>query len=339
MVLQWHITDRCNCRCTHCYQETYRQNEELEWSQLTTIVEQFKELLEKARPGGIRGQITLTGGEPLLQEDFFALLELLSKSKQYYDIAILTNGTLITKTIASRLKDFNLAFVQVSIDGVERTHDQLRGQGNYKKTVEAVQFLVQAGVKTSISFTAHRGNFHEFSQVVELGRKLKVNKVWADRHIPMGQGVSLQDQMLTPEETKELFVSMEKARKQMSRRWFTKTKVGLERGLQFLVGGGRPYHCAVGRSLITVMPNGDVYPCRRMPIKIGNVTEKSLLAIFETSPLLREFREPSVRVGCEECNYAKECGGGLACLAYALDGEHVRADPGCWYVSRGHRSS
>lgn len=336
MLLQWHITERCNCQCTHCYQEHDKQNAEPDFKSLTNIVEQFKELLLNFDRDGraTRGQITVTGGEPLIRDDFFELLELFAGNRRYFDFAILTNGTLINGDIARRLKGLQPAFVQVSMEGTQSTHDKIRGAGNYGQTVEAIEHLVQAGVRTFISFTAHRGNFREFPHVAEAGCKLKVDKVWADRHIPMGQGAALKEEMLTPEETREFFMTMDSARQQCSRRWFTKTKISMERGLQFLVGGGRPYRCAAGSSLITVMPNGDVYPCRRMPIKVGNLVETSLLEIYQESPLLLELRNPPGSAGCEECKYAYICGGGLACLAYAANGRHFVADPGCWYAAR-----
>ncbi|MBP2628040.1 MAG: heme d1 biosynthesis protein [Firmicutes bacterium] len=335
-LLQWHITYRCNCRCTHCYQENHIQNAEPDREMLTVIIEQFKALLCNVDQGNgaIRGQITITGGEPFIREDFFDLLTLLASNRQYFDFAILTNGTLINRDIARRLKDLQPLFVQVSMEGVENTHNKIRGVGNYQQTVEAIQQLVQAGVRTFISFTAHRENFREFAHVAEVGRKLKVDKIWADRHIPMGQGVILKKEMLTREETREFFTIMNNIQKQFSRRWFTKTKVSLERGLQFLVGGGRPYHCAAGNNLIAVMPNGDVYPCRRMPIKVGNLVETSLQDIYYASPVLLELRDPPVSVGCEECMYGQICGGGLACLTYATYGRNFIADPGCWYANR-----
>lgn len=122
-------------------------------------------------------------------------------------------------------------------------------------------------MRTFISFTAHRSNFREFAHVAKLGQKLKVDKVWARPADSMGQGLVLQEEVLTPQETQELFTIMNRARQQFLRHWFSKTKISLERGLQFLVGGGRPYRCTAGSSLITIMPNGDVYPCRRLLLK------------------------------------------------------------------------
>jgi radical SAM protein with 4Fe4S-binding SPASM domain len=335
LLLQLHITDHCNCRCAHCYQEHQANKYALDKAAFIRIIEQFKELLSHLGTVGapLRGQITVTGGEPFMHPDFFKLLELFAANRQYFDFAILTNGTLIDKNTVHRLKGLRPLFVQVSIEGTEATHDKIRGLGNYKKTVTALRQMVAADLCTIISFTAHRDNYLEFTDVAKLGRKLKVDKVWADRHIPMGQGASLKEEMLTAKETQEFFTIMKQASRKSLRHFFAKTQIGLERGLQFLVGGGNPYHCSAGSSLITLMPNGDVYPCRRMPILSGNVFETSLTDIYMKSPVFQQLRSTAVCSGCEKCLYAKVCGGGLHCLAYAVYKDYQKADPGCWYSS------
>ena len=105
----------------------------------------------------------------------------------------------------------------------------------------------------------------------------------------------------------------------------------MHRALQFLVGGGRPYRCTAGDSLITVQPNGDVVPCRRMPLRVGNLLETPLAELYERSPLLRALRDPDrASRGCERCAFARLCGGGLRCLSAAVHGDPFVADPGCW---------
>ncbi len=336
MLLQWHITDRCNCRCGHCYQQHENQSIEPDWRNLENVVEQYKDLLSYQRSvaGPFRGQITVTGGEPFIRSDFFDLLELFAANKPNFSFAILTNGSYVNMATAKRLETLQPAFIQVSLEGTENTHNLIRGKDNYEKTVEGIRHLVQAGIRTYISFTAHRSNFREFTHVADLGRKLKVAKVWADRHIPLGQSAGLKEQMLTPDETRKFFTIMANARQQVARSWFTKTTVSMERGLQFLTGGGRPYHCTAGARLLTVMPNGDVYPCRRLPIKVGNLQNASLTDIYKTSQLLNDLRKHTTSTGCQNCIYDRTCGGGLKCLAYAAYGNPWFADPGCWYAGK-----
>jgi len=338
LLLQWHITARCNLRCAHCYQEDYSQDE-CAFQDLIGVVEQFEELLgfvaSERAPFPSRGHITVTGGEPFLREDFLDLLEVISARRERFSFAILTNGTLIDEAMAHRLRELAPTFVQVSIEGGQSTNDRIRGSGSFDRGVTALRSLVQADVPSVISFTAQRENFHEFGDVARLGRDLGVGTVWADRVIPWGSASTLREQTFSPAETRQFFDLMCAARAEAERS-FCRTEIGMRRALQFLVGGGRPYRCAAGDTLITIQPNGDVYPCRRMPIRVGNLFEEPLVELYTGSDLLRALRDRDrISVGCENCLHARQCGGGLRCLAYAVAGDPFVADPGCWHARSG----
>lgn len=327
LLMQWHITQRCNLRCAHCYQESY-QGKELSFQELLGILEQFEQFI-KARPG-TTGHITVTGGEPFVRRDFADLLDVFAAHRKLFSFAILTNGTFIDTAMARHLSQLKPRFVQVSIEGVQATHDRIRGEGNFERTVEAARLLVQAGVRTMISFTAHRDNYCEFPDVARLGRKLRVARVWSDRLIPCGSGAALQTQLLTPQETREYFELMRQAQKEAQGAWFGCTEIAMHRALQFLVAGGRPYHCTAGDTLITVQPNGDLLPCRRMPIRVGNLLQTPLRELYQCD-LFQSLRDRErVSLGCEGCAYARQCRGGLKCLSYAVTGDPFVADPGCW---------
>ncbi len=337
MLLQWHITERCNLRCTHCYQEGYAAKE-LSFNELLDVLEQFKDLLafwrnqNEGKP--LKGHITITGGEPFVRKDFFDLLEVFYQDRDLFSFAILSNGTFINSEISNRLREFNPAFVQVSIEGTKPTHDDIRGKGSYEKTISAIRFLVKENIRTLISFTAHRGNYKEFPDVARLGRRLKVSRVWADRLIPHGSGANLQETILSPKETLSFFKLMEIEQKKASRAWFGKTEIAMNRALQFLVAGGKPYHCTAGDTLLTVQSNGDLYPCRRMPIKTGNLLETTLRKLYYSSNLLNNLRDKNkINTSCAKCFYSQLCRGGLKCLSYAIEGDPFKIDPGCWHSS------
>lgn len=335
LLLQWHITDRCNLRCTHCYQSGQKP-EESHLDELMTILSQFTDFLKlpcsEGRPP-IRGHITITGGEPFVHPDFLELLSIFALHRKQFGFAILTNGSLISRSLARRLKKLKPAFVQVSIEGTESTHDRIRGRGNYCRTAEGVKNLVKAGLNTFVSFTAHRDNIHEFGDVVRLGRRLKVSRIWSDRLIPVGRGEALRSQLLTPDETRDFFRTMAKLRKKAGRAWFRRTEIAMHRALQFLESGGRPYHCTAGDTLITIMPDGTLYPCRRMPISAGNVLETPIRELYNTSTLFGKLRDPdNIPAGCAKCVHATRCRGGLKCLSHALTGDPFSRDPGCWVL-------
>jgi len=104
----------------------------------------------------------------------------------------------------------------------------------------------------------------------------------------------------------------------------------MHRALQFLEDGSRPYRCSAGHSLLALMPNADLYPCRRLPLAVGNLRHTPLETLYFESPVLLSLRGHQVSHGCEGCPHGEQCGGGLRCLAYAVKGSPFAADPGCW---------
>jgi radical SAM protein with 4Fe4S-binding SPASM domain len=338
LLLQWHITERCNLRCAHCYQEGYG-GLELDFAGLLRVVADYKSLLahlrREAAPRPVWGQITVTGGEPFVRADFLDLLAVFASEKEWFSFAILSNGSLIDAAMVKQLRQLAPRFVQVSLEGSPTTHDRLRGTGSFARATAALDLLRRAGIPALVSFTAHRGNFREFPAVADAGRKHKATRVWADRLIPCGSGAELRDQVLTPDETREFFALMRQARNDASQAWFGRTEVAMHRALQFLAAGGRPYRCQAGDGLLTVMHDGTIYPCRRLPIWVGNSSEQSLAEVYYGSEVLRQLRHPDkITKGCHGCFYAALCRGGLRCLAYAVNGDPFTADPGCPLASR-----
>lgn len=254
IVLQWHITERCNLRCTHCYQEDY-STAELPFQDLLEVVEQFKDLLsqldKEKNTFQIRGHINISGGEPFIRSDFLDLLEVFAENKKWFTFGILTNGTLIDAAIASRLRRLGVSFVQVSIEGSKSTNDEIRGPGVFEKIVIALRHLQHEEINSWISFTAHRKNFREFAEVARLGQQLGVQRVWSDRLIPSGSGATIKNQLLSPEETRNFFEIMFDAQSETVSS-FSQTTISMHRALQFLVGGGSPYRCGAGNTLVTI---------------------------------------------------------------------------------------
>lgn len=207
LLLQWHITERCNLRCAHCYQEGYSGGE-LPFNGMMDILGQYLDLLKTWKGGSRRfGHITVSGGEPFAREDLFDILEVFRSHKKEFSFSILTNGSLIDRQAAARLSSMGPRFAQLSLEGKEATHDAIRGKGSYAKTVEAIRHLKKEGLRVLVSFTAHRANYKEFGLVADICRSLRVDRVWADRLIPAGVGAQMGSQALTLEETREFLGS------------------------------------------------------------------------------------------------------------------------------------
>jgi radical SAM protein with 4Fe4S-binding SPASM domain len=325
LTLQWHLSDACNLRCTHCYQEDF-EPEEFGLAEWLRFLDDYLAFL--AGSGGesrIGGHINVTGGEPFALRDFPALLDVFAKHRAQFGFAILSNGTLIDSAVAHRLRKWRPRFVQVSLDGMPVTHDRIRGAGSHARAIAGIQALLAENIPVLIAFTAQPDNYREFGEVARLGRELGVMRVWSDRVIPAA-GPEAVVQTLSREQTAEYLQIM--ARAQAENQQGGKTELPLQRALQFLDGGSSIYQCTAGESLITVMPDGTLYPCRRLPIAAGNVYQQPLSQLYSGN-VMQDVRRPRSFAGCEDCGFAQVCQGGLRCLAWAVHGSLDQADPGC----------
>ena len=322
-ILQWHLSEVCNLKCLHCYQEKHKPVA-LPYQQLLIILEQYRELLKKLK---VKGHINLTGGEPLCSPHFFKLLDEFEKDKDLYSFSILTNGTLITDEIAKRISKYNPEYVQVSLEGGKKTNDYIRGKNVYKKVATAIKYLKKYNIFVSISFTATKINYKEFPQVVKFAEKNNVDNVWSDRFIPLNDNSDVDLQM-TKEETTEYLKIMENERIRLKLKK-SKTNIAMYRALQFQMTNDYPYTCTAGKSLLTVMENGDLVPCRRMPIVIGNLLKDNMYKLYKNSKILKELQKDTTPDECQKCEHSKKCSGGLKCLTYAIYKDLNHKDVGC----------
>lgn len=338
--LQWHITNSCNLRCSHCYQSDYSSKEEFNFIELVQAFIQYKEFIDflntkKPSQELIRPTMAITGGEPFARGDFIDLLEIISAHKDVLDLYILTNGTLIDKNKAKKIKEYGVSKVQVSIEGDEKTHDEIRGAGSFRKAIRGIEHLVNNDISVAISFTAHKQNYKIFPKVVEIAKNVGASRIGTDRIVPEGSGKNLL--MLSKEETKEYIYMIENQIQLLSSANDSNLQILNHRALQFLATSDEKnlYKCSIGKNSLTLLPNGDVYVCRRLPIVIGNIKEQSLREIYFNSKIMKQLRKPSkAPVGCEKCKHNKVCNGGAKCISYAIHNSLDFADPGCWLVNK-----
>ena len=323
-VLQWHLSEICNLKCLHCYQETHCPIT-LEYEKLVNIYQQFKELLHELK---MPGHINLTGGEPLMCPYIFKILDLIKENQDLITFSILTNGTLITEELARKIKSYNPYYVQVSLEGGKKTNDFIRGKKTYEQIAKGITNLKKNDIYTSISFTATNLNFREFPQVVKYARKYHVDNIWSDRYIPLG-GSEDKKLALNYEETREYLELMQSEREKLKKIRNNKTSISMYRALQFQMTDDFAYGCTAGDTLLTVMENGDLVPCRRMPVVVGNLLKDNMTTLYFNSPLLKELRYKKIPDECSSCEVSETCHGGLKCLTYALYKNLNHKDMGC----------
>lgn len=332
LLLQFHITGKCNLRCKHCYR-TEGDIQPLSYDDVILVIDQFRSLRKTYNTlHGIsaRGHINITGGEPFFREDIARILTYLGQCRREFSYGVLSNGSFLTKELCVLLRETGVSFVQLSIDGNRELHDSLRAKGDYDRVLKTARFLEREKIPTYISFTANRKNYPYLPTVARECRKYRITKLWSDRLVPIGTGEQLQDLVITPDILPDYIRTLKKAQGSPIRRLLRpKTTVTMNRALQFLDSEGAPYTCSAGKSLITVDESGTILPCRRLPIPCGSVLDTTLEEVYFHHPTFLALRRPQTPVECSACKHKHICGGGARCQSYGTYGSFYRADPAC----------
>jgi len=339
--IQWHLTARCQQNCLHCYmrdEPTYLSEleNELDHKTCLKIIDDYVDSFgEKCRL-----QINFTGGDPLLRKDIFDLLKY--ARKRGIRVNILGNPNLVTPKIAKDLKKVGLGHYQLSIDGLEKTHDKLRGRkGLFKDTLRAIKVLEDAGVATTVMFTVSKINAEELIRVIHVLVEKGVSVFDFARFVPIGSGRGLREAILTPHEYHKLLLQLLYEYKRLNEKG-VKTVLGQKENLwnllfqelgffkpdlkiKHLILGG----CSLGSSILTILADGTVYSCRRLPVKIGKVPEQSLWDIFINSPEHNKIRRGIKNGKCRGCNLFQYCRGCPA-VTYGVYSDYSASDPQCW---------
>ena len=100
---QWHITNLCNLRCQHCYQDNFSREKDLDWLGLKRVADN---LLGTIKEWDKTACIHLTGGEPLLKPELFPLLDYLDQNPLIDELGIITNGLLFDQETIKKLSAF-----------------------------------------------------------------------------------------------------------------------------------------------------------------------------------------------------------------------------------------
>jgi len=325
---QWHITEKCNLRCKHCYHAAYTSANELSLSELILIGDKIDSTLKK---WDIDGTLSITGGEPFMVMDkLFPLLQHINSLETITHLDLLTNGSLLDEGILLDLKGFKkLRRVQVSLEaGNRELNDQIRGNGSFEKTLSAIRLLKKNGFQVAVMMTISNINKNEVEPLVDMLKQEGVDTFSAERFIPEGVGSNLKDEFLAPEEVKDIFHGIYSLAMKED-----KIRILLYRPLFALLDGNDPTVgalCSAGNNALTIMHDGTIYPCRRLPIPIGNALTDSLYKVWYTSEVLWNLRNPgNIKGKCSGCDFIPTCRGCRA-MAYAITGDYLAEDPQCW---------
>lgn len=338
---QWHITDECDQRCKHCYIFSAGNHMNLISTTWKQIENTFFNCLDFCYVYERTPYFYITGGDPILHPDFWRLLTLLKK----HDIkfTILGNPFHLNEQVCRELKFFGCEKYQLSIDGLRETHDWFRMPGSYDCTLEKIGCINKAGIRSVVMTTVSSTNRVEIPGIIDAVVEAGVNVFAFSRYVPSGGDL---DASMTSDEYREVLAVCDKKIQEYESEgcdtYFNKkdhlwTLYDYETGKfkipknaeEGLIYGG----CNCGNSHLTILPNGDIFACRRVEnSKVGNIFEDRIADVWiEEMENYREFENFNK---CSRCKLLAWCRGCPA-VAKGVNGDFYSDDPQCWADESG----
>lgn len=354
-IVVWNITRRCNLKCRHCYSESEDRSYAGEFSP-DEVVKVLDELVRFRVP-----VLLFSGGEPLIRPD---ILNLIKKSRERgLRPVVSTNGTLIDRKKARGLREAGVAYVGVSLDGLEEKNDFFRKvPGAYRRGLAGIKNCQEEGVKTGLRFTITRYNREEIPGIFDLVEAEGIERVCFYHLVYSGRGSEIKEASLSAEESRSTIDTIISRTEDLYRRGknvevltvdnhcdgpYLYLKAGErdpERARKILEllrinGGNRS-----GIAIAGIDSTGEVYPDQFWRNhSLGNVRGKSFSEIWEgkDDSLLKRLREKPRRIKgkCAACRFLDICNGNFRARAEAVYRDAWESDPACYLYEQEIRGN
>ena len=246
------VTRACNLRCVHCLNNSGNKlSNQLSYEELVKLILDYSK-------NGIQ-EIRFTGGEPLVYEYIYDLIKLASDNGIYTSIG--TNGTLITKSVANKLNEAGLKYAVVSIDGTCEKHNEIRGIGNYEKSINGIKNLEDVGIKTRVNSVIMKSNMEDIIKLAKQFNK-EHRHLMIRRFIESGRGETLVDNVMSKNDydyVKEC-LKEELANDNYINGHYLRVKtekISDRIKLPFDISDG----CKAGKRAIIITPEGNIHLC------------------------------------------------------------------------------
>jgi heme b synthase len=347
----WEITRRCNLSCAHCR----ASSEDVDYQNELTTEECFRlidSLLEAGKP-----ILILTGGEPLYRDDIFEI----GKYATGLGLRVVlgTNGTLITKELAGKLKGVPVSRVSISIDfPTPELQDGFRGMvGAFDAAVRGACEAREAGIEVQVNSTITRMNAEYMEDLLNLALELGAVAFHPFMLVPTGRGKALADVELPPGGYERILNWVYDKQLQLGDRISFKptdaphymriTQQRRRDEPQPMTNQAMDYPnldsvtrgCLAGTGFCFISHIGRVQGCGYLDVEAGDVRQESFKQIWYEAPLFEKLRNLSNLKGkCGLCEYRRPCGGCRA-RAYEVTGDYLAPEPYCIYQPKELRQS
>jgi len=333
---QWHITDECDQRCKHCYifsENTCKKLDSMNWEQ---IQKTFDNCLDFCETYGRTPYFYITGGDPILHQNFWQLLELMKRREIIF--TILGNPFHLNDEVCKKLKEYGCQKYQLSIDGMKETHDWFRKPGSFDITLEKIACIKRAGIRSVIMTTVSGANIDEIPSILDTVVAYGADVFAFARYCPTSEE---KDTGIEPLRYRKLLETCDQKFKEYEaagcKTYFNKkdhlwTLYEYETGAfqipktaeKGTIYGG----CNCGNCHLTILPNGDIFACRRaLNSKVGNVFHDRIADVWTRQ--MEAYRDYTKFEKCARCELLAWCRGCPA-VASGKNGNFYAPDPQCW---------
>jgi selenobiotic family peptide radical SAM maturase len=317
-TLQWHITQECDLQCLHCYDRSARRSVDL--AEGLRILDQMRDFCQSHF---VRGQVSFSGGNPLLHPEFTALY----RAAAHLGLATAILGNPTSPQRLAELTAIQMpAYFQVSLEGLEVHNDRMRGAGHYRRTLEFLDIMGEQGVPSEVMLTLTRENM---DQVLPLGEVLRgrTGSFTFNRLALFGAGAGLE---LPDKEDYAAFLADYLAAMRHNHVLSLKDSlfnIAMEKENLELFDGCAGYGCGAAFNFVALLPDGEVHACRKFPSPIGTINDETLSAIYH-SEAAASYREGSS--ACRGCELRAACRGCPAVTAGCGGDPLADRDPFCF---------
>ena len=345
-VVVWNSTQACNLACVHCYYTARRQRDP---GELTTA--EAKAMIDDLAAFGAP-VLLFSGGEPLLREDLYELGAY--ARERGIRTVISTNGTLIDRAAAERIREAGFSYVGISLDGIRATNDRFRGMaGAFDAALAGMRHCTEAGVRTGLRLTLNKHNVADLDAIFDLLEEEQIRRACFYHLVYAGRGRRIQADDLTPAESRAavdlIFDRTEDLHRRgvdieiltvdnhadgpyLLRRVQERQPERAADVLQLLRWNGGN---ASGIGIADVDHLGNVHADQFWQhYFFGNVRERPFSQIWmDTSdPLMAGLkdRKPLLKGRCASCRYLEICNGNFRVRAEAVYGDVWAPDPACY---------
>ena len=327
-IIGWELTLACNLRCRHCGSSAgLPRDNELSLEEALDICDQFPALLVQ--------EVDFTGGEPLLYPDWFQIAIYLKK----YGIKtkILSNGLALDASIVAQLKEAGISSVGVSLDGLESTHDYIRGRtGAFRGALSGIEKVIDADIPLCVITTVNSLNAQELSKLLDLLISLRVSRWQIQPIAPLGRSRDDLKLCLTEQAYLQVGSFLHSSRP-------TAEKSGLNIGPADSLGYFTELDqqdpqwkgCSAGLVSCGITSNGKVKGCLSLPDELieGDLRKNDLWDIWfnqDKFAYSRSYKNEKAGPYCRSCDKAEQCQGGCTAMSYANTGI-FHNDKFCFY--------